>query len=320
MAAASVPSPYGKPKHLPEPRLIPVPAMKPEDVLVDADGSVITGTENGRIYRINPATGATTVIANTGGRPLGIERFPDGRILVCDTRKGLLRIDPSGGKVEVLVDKVNGRRMRFCNNAAVAADGTVYFSDSSLRFGIDNYRNDAIENIPTGRLLRYTPGGKLDVLVNKLSFANGVALAPDESFVVVAETAGFRLNRYWLKGPKADQRDVFADDLPGMPDNLSTGTDGLLWVALAAPRDRRFEAAIRLPYPVRKLLSLIPESLGPTVPRSVLMMAFDFSGRCVHNFTGNAASFHMVTGVREYNGTVYAGSIDESAIAAFTLS
>ncbi len=311
---------YGEARQLPSPKLLSVPAPGPEDVLVDHDGSVITGTDEGGIFRIKPATGEATRIAQTHGRPLGIEFLPDRRLLICDTRRGLLRADPSTGAVEVLADTVNGRRMRFCNNAAVAADGTVYFSDSSLRFGFDHFRRDVVEAIPTGRLLRYTPAGKIDVLLGKLSFANGVALPPDESFVVVAETAGCRLMRHWLKGPKAGQSDVFAGDLPGMPDNLSTGTDGLLWVALVLRRDRRIEAVTRLPYPVRKLLSLVPESLGPAVPRSVLMMAFDFSGRCVHNFEGDTAAFNLVTSVREHNGTVYAGSIEENVIAAYSLS
>ncbi|MCW5829875.1 MAG: SMP-30/gluconolactonase/LRE family protein [Deltaproteobacteria bacterium] len=308
---------YGSRKRLPPPKLIPVPAAKPEDVVVDTDGSLITGTEDGQIFRLDPVTGKAVRIARTGGRPLGIEFLPDRKLLICDSKRGLLAADPATGKVEVLLDRVGGRQMRFCNNAAVASDGTVYFSDSSLRYGIDHYRRDVIENRPSGRLLRFTPAKTVDVLIENIPFANGVALAPDESFAVVAETAGYCLTRYWLKGPQTGRSDTFAADLPGMPDNLSTGSDGLLWVALASPRDRRLESILKLPYPLRKLLSRIPESVGPAVARSVLMMAFDFSGRCVHNLEGDAGSFHMVTGVREYQGTIYAGSIVESAIAAF---
>ena len=56
----------------------------------------------------------------------------------------------------------------------------------------------------TGRLLRYDPAsGRTDVLADGLWFANGVALAPDESYVVVVETMRARLLRVWLRGPQA---------------------------------------------------------------------------------------------------------------------
>jgi len=40
------------------------------------------------------------------------------------------------------------------------------------------------------------------VLIEGIHFANGVALSEDEEFVIVAETAGSRILRYYLKGPK----------------------------------------------------------------------------------------------------------------------
>lgn len=56
----------------------------------------------------------------------------------------------------------------------------------------------------TGRLLRYDPAsGRTDVLADGLWFANGVALAPDGSYVVVAETMRARLLRVWLRGTQA---------------------------------------------------------------------------------------------------------------------
>ena len=118
-------------------------------------------------------------------------------------------------------------------------DGSVYFSDSSRRFGIDHWRAELFEHSGTGRLVRLSPDDKVEVLLDGLQFANGVALAPDESFVCVAETTAYRVQRYWLKGARAGQRDLLIDNLGGFPDNLSTGTDGLIWVAQAAPRSKR---------------------------------------------------------------------------------
>lgn len=69
---------------------------------------------------------------------------------------------------------------------------------------------------PSGRLFRYDRTQKLNVLlIDKLFFANGVALSPNEDFVVVAECAGSQIKRYYLKGSKSGTTDIFIDGLPG---------------------------------------------------------------------------------------------------------
>ena len=109
--------------------VIPVPGPGAEDVLVAEDGTVYTGTEDGSIFAISPDGESIRRVANTLGRPLGLEWLPDGRLLVCDAHRGLLAIDLTTGDVELLANSVGGRAMRFCNNAAVLGDGTIYFSD-----------------------------------------------------------------------------------------------------------------------------------------------------------------------------------------------
>ena len=69
-----------------------------------------------------------------------------------------------------------------------------------------------------------------------LAFANGVVLAPDESFLLVAETIGYRILKFWLKGPRAGQWVEFVTGTPGFPDNISLSESGLVWVSLPAPR------------------------------------------------------------------------------------
>src|SRR5690349_19181619 len=126
-------------------RVIKVPGHGAEDVVVAPDGTVWTGTEDGRIHRISGDRVET--VADTGGRPLGIELLPDGRLLVCDAARGLLALDPAGGAIEQLAGD-----MLFCNNAAVAADGTIYFSDSSTVHPIAEWRAEVVEVTRTGRL------------------------------------------------------------------------------------------------------------------------------------------------------------------------
>jgi streptogramin lyase len=89
----------------------PVPAMGAEDVVVAGDGTVLTGTEDGTIWALDPATGNVRRVADTGGRPLGIELARDGHLLVCDAERGLLDVDTTTGAVEVLLDRLDGRAM-----------------------------------------------------------------------------------------------------------------------------------------------------------------------------------------------------------------
>ncbi|HEV2796217.1 MAG TPA: SMP-30/gluconolactonase/LRE family protein, partial [Nocardioides sp.] len=152
----------------------PIPSMGAEDVLVGADGTVWTGTEDGAVWALDPRTGSTRRVADTGGRPLGLELLPDGRLLVCDAGRGcLLAVDPASGTVEVLLDRLEGGPMRFCNNAAVAADGTIWFSDSSRRFGLGEWKADFAQDTATGRLVRRDPDGTGSVVLDGRRFANG---------------------------------------------------------------------------------------------------------------------------------------------------
>lgn len=192
--------------------------------------------------------------------------------------------------------------MTFCNNAAVASDGTIWFSDSSRLHGIERWKADVVENTASGRLLRRDPDGSVEVVVDGLRFANGVALAADESFVAVAETAGRTVVRRWLVGPRAGETDLLANDLPGCPDNIARGTDGLIWVTIASPRDPVVEGLMTGPMPLRRAAWRLPAPLQPKPKRTARVMAFDDSGGLVHDRAFDASGFHMATGVREHAG------------------
>ena len=297
--------------------VFPVPGHGAEDVLVADDGAVYTGTEDGSIWRVRDEGGRLERVGSTGGRPLGLEHLPDGRILVCDARRGLLALDPVTGRIEVLTDLVHGQRMTFCNNAAVASNGTIWFTDSSRHHGIDRWKADIVENTASGRLLRRGPDGSVSVVLEGLRFANGVALAADESYVAVAETAGRTVVRRWLSGPRAGETDHLAADLPGYPDNIARGSDGLVWVTIASPKDPVVERLMRSPMPLRRAAWRLPEQLQPKPKRTARVMAFDDEGALVHDRSFDASSFHMVTGVREHEGRVWLGSLVEPAVAVF---
>lgn len=298
----------------------PLPAMGAEDVVVTADGDVFTGTEDGTIWRLSHDGSRLDRIAHTEGRPLGLELLDEslslgGDLLVCDAHRGLLAVDTGAGTVTVLTEYVDGSAMRFCNNAAVAADGTIWFSDSSTHYGIEQWKNDFVQSTRTGRLLRRDPDGTVTVVEQGLAFANGVALSAAEDYVAVAETGARTVVRHWLTSERAGRRDFLVEDLAGYPDNISRGSDGLIWVTLASPMDPVVERLQRAPMPVRKAVTRIPESLQPKPKRTVRVQAFDDGGRLVHDLDVDTQDFHMVTGVREHEGDVWLGSLHEPAVA-----
>ena len=291
----------------------------PEDVLVDERGRVCSGLADGRIVRVAGLGGPVETIARVQGRPLGLEFLGEDELLVCASDAGLLAVTLSDGAVRTLVDRVAGAPLRAVNNAAVAADGTIYFTDSSQQFRIPEWRADLVQRTATGRLLRRTPDGEVAVLLAGLEFANGVALAADESWVAVAETGAARVRRLWLTGDRPGTVEDLVDDLPGHPDNIALGSDGLVWITLPSPRVSSLAAIHRLPRPLRALLSRLPRRLQPRPGRTLGVLAVDGSGREVHRFSGEIPGFEMLTGVREADGRLWFGSLTGSTLATLAL-
>lgn len=304
-------------------RVIPVPGYGCEDVVVAThgpdEGAVFTGTEDGSIWRLRDDGRQVDRVAQTGGRPLGIEYDGEGRLVVCDADRGLLRVDPATGVIETLADTVDGTPILVCNNAAIASDGTIWFSDSSTVHTLEKWKNDFVQVTATGRLLRRDPDGTVTVGMGGLAFANGVALAADESFVAVAESSTRRVARLWITGERAGQRDFLVEDLPGYPDNIARGGDGLIWVALGSPTDRVVEALMRGPLWLRRLVTKIPDRLQPAPKRRVLAQGYDETGVLVRDCDVGTRDFHMVTGVREHSGRLWLGSLHERGVAVLDL-
>ena len=293
---------------------------RPEDVVVDAAGRLYAGVEDGRIWRWPagfPGTGAAELFADTHGRPLGLEIDPrDGTLIICDAYRGLLRADETG-HVRVLADSYEGRRLKFANNAAVTADGTVYFSDSSARFRIEHYQQDLLEHRPNGRVFRYRPDtGPLDLVADGLYFPNGVALAPDESFLLVAQTGGYDILRIPLTGPgpKTPGRpEPFASNLPGFPDNMSPAGDGTYWVAFPSPRLRLVDRL--MPHAAtRRITVRLPDRLQPAPQRYGLVARVSADGQITQSLHGPSGSYREIVGVREHGGWLYLGSLHETAV------
>jgi len=291
----------------------------PEDVALDAQGRIYGGTEDGRIIRLQADGTRAEVFANTGGRPLGLIFDHAGNLIVADANNGLLSIAPGGG-IAILSTTANGVPFRCANDVDVAADGTIYFTDASSKYPLANFKADLLEHQGNGRLLAYDPKTKSTrVVLGNLVFANGVAVSPDQSFVLVVETGKYRVHRVWLNGPKQGQSEIFIDNLPGFPDGILSNGRDKFWLALVTPRDPVFDRL--LPHPVmRKLVMRLPAFMQPAPKRFSFVLGLDMKGGVVANLQdGSKECYAEIANVVEHNGMLYFGSIGEAAVGRIPL-
>ncbi len=289
----------------------------PEDVVVSDDGFAYTGIEDGRILRFPLGGGDPSVVADTHGRPLGIELSGDGTLIVCDADLGLLRVTPAG-EVTTLVDSFDSGRFVFTNNAAIASDGTIYFTVTSTRYTIHVYIDDLLEHSGTGRLFAFRPDGTTELLLDGLQFSNGVALDSNEASVFVVETGSYRVLRYWIAGEQAGKIDIFADNLPGFPDNASFD-NGILWIGAPSPRQSLVDMMMPKPW-LRKLTNRLPDSMKPKAVRHGMILGFDETGAVRHNLQDSTGSVAITTAARWHDGRIYIGSLQEPDIIIYDLN
>jgi len=297
-----------------------VDGNSPEDVAFDAGDRIYCGTDDGRIFRFQADGKQPQVFANTGGRPLGMIFDRDGNLIVADAIKGLLSISRDGN-VTVLSTQAEDVAFRCTNDLDIAADGTIYFTDATSKFPLTQLKADLLEHQPNGRFLSYDPRTKqTKVLLRDLYFANGVAISPNQSFVLVNDTGAYRVRRYWLAGEKKGQSDIFIDNLPGFPDGISSNGRDTFWLALVNRRDAALDALQPHPF-LKKVVLRLPNFLQPNIKRYGFALGLDLNGKVVRNMQDPSPQcFTQIANVVEHKGSLYFGSIGERAIGRMPLT
>lgn len=177
----------------------------------------------GRVFRVAP-DGEWTLVTEYDGWPNGLKIHKDGRIFITDYRRGLLQLDPASGKVEPLVETAHSEGFKGLNDLVFASNGDVYFTDQG-QTGL----HDA-----TGRVWRWTAGGRLERLIATVPSPNGIVLNLAENQVYVAVTRANAVWRLPLMGDftvsKAGHWIQLSGGLSG-PDGMALDAEGGLVVA-----------------------------------------------------------------------------------------
>jgi sugar lactone lactonase YvrE len=152
---------------------------------------------------------------------------PDGSLLIVSTeRRQVLRYD--GDSVELVAD---------LSEVAPAALGDMVLDDQGRAYVGSQAR---LEENSGGVIVRIDPDDSFHVVADRLDFPNGMAITPDGSRLIVAESTGRRLSSFAIAadGALSDRR-VFAEGLDGPPDGIAIDVEGGVWTALTLAN--RFE-------------------------------------------------------------------------------
>ena len=301
----------------------------PEDVLLDADDNLYCGTREGHIMRIaGPDHQKVSVLAKIGGRPLGLALDAEGRIVTCVAGMGLLRVTMAG-EVELLTDQTerslltiqDDTPIRMADDLDIAPDGTIYFTDATKRFDIENWGLDMLEGRPNGRLLSFDPKARKTCTVcDNLVFPNGVCLTHDGAHLLVASTWTCSILIFDLRNLAAGPR-IFIRGLPGYPDNVNRSSDGGYWIALAGMRNGVIDEAMRIPATRRRMTRRVP-------PTNWLFANFNIGGVLKADGAGRICDalwdkpdgpLYMITSMREHKGALYLGGTTNNKIGRLAL-
>jgi gluconolactonase len=194
----------------------------PEGLAFDSDGDLWAGGELGQIYKINP-NGKSRTVATLGGFNLGLTFSPRQDLFVCNFKLGaLVQLDRSG-KTMRSWERAGRYRLRNPNFSVFDGEGNLYFSDSG-----EFKKHD-------GFLFVLRPNGKIEQLLDQLSFPNGLSLSANErTLYVVQSTKNNVLAVPILESGAIGEPRVYAQGLNHVPDGAALDAEGNLYVTCYA--------------------------------------------------------------------------------------
>ena len=257
---------------------------------------VFSDIPNDRMVRHDASTGMTAPWRVPARHSNGNTVDREGRLVTCEHGSRSVTRTELDGSVTTLAGEWNGKRLNSPNDAVVASDGGVWFTDPA--YGIDtDYEGHAAEPEQDGcHLYRIDPSGRIDRLGDDFVRPNGLAFSPDESLLYVADTGATHaengprhIRRFKVDdlGGRLSGGEVWAECTNGLFDGFRLDTAGRVWTSAAdgvhcLSPEGELIGKIRLPEVVANLAFTGPK-------RNRLMICATSSLYAVHvNATGSA--------------------------------
>ncbi|NYT82655.1 SMP-30/gluconolactonase/LRE family protein [Alcaligenaceae bacterium] len=188
---------------------------------------------NDRIMRWDEISGETHVYRHAANHANGNTRDRQGRLITCEHLGRRVTRTEHDGRVTVLAERYQGKRLNSPNDVVVKSDGSIWFTDPP--FGIVGfYQGEKAEQELPANVYRLDPeSGELDVVAANVQGPNGLAFSPDESRLYVVESRARPRNLLVFDvepdGRTLSGRRVLFDAQDGTPDGFRVDVEGNLW-------------------------------------------------------------------------------------------
>jgi gluconolactonase len=179
------------------------------------------------LYRLTPGRPHEVVRDKTGGGN-GTTFDLQGRLVLCEGENRRVTRTSADGRIEVLMDRFEGKRLNRPNDVVCKSDGSIYFTDPGLRVPL------AERELTYAGVYRVAPDGTQS-LVADFEYPNGLAFSPDERLLYVANTRWAQyIHVLELDASgKIIRRRIFADmssdETDGVPDGMKVDVEGRVY-------------------------------------------------------------------------------------------
>jgi sugar lactone lactonase YvrE len=157
--------------------------------------------------------------------PMSIDWLPDGRLLIVAARYGrLLRQEPDGSLVTHADLSGLSDPGHPWNEIVVDGRGNAYLNNQGFDFPGGEFA--------PGTIAMLKPDGSARLVADGIAFPNGMAITPDNSTLIVAESYGQKLTAFQIAANGGlSQPRVWADLGDGVPDGICLDAQGAIWYA-----------------------------------------------------------------------------------------